>query len=74
MDKAKLRVTKETMTGKNIEFQDTRNNKIMSIKNLIGRLESGHSSYNEDYCIKRDKNGNKYVSSKPDGYKNNNLG
>ena len=30
MGKAKLVVTKETNTGRNVEFQDTRNNRIMS--------------------------------------------
>ena len=74
MAKAKLIVTKESKTGRNIEFQDTRNNNILSNKDLIRRLEKGNSSYNEDYCVKHDKNGIKYVSSKPDGKKNNNLG
>ena len=74
MAKSKLIVTKETNTGRNIEFQDTRNNRIMSDKELISRLETGNSSYNEDYCVKHDKNGNKYVSSKPDGNEKNNLG
>ena len=74
MEKAKLKVTKELKTGRNIEFQDTRNNNIMTDKELISRLEKGNSSYNEDYCVKHDKKGNKYVSSKPDGNKENNLG
>lgn len=74
MKKAILKVTKETKTGKNIEFQDTRNNKKMSNKELINRLEIGKSFYNNDYCVKHDKNGNKYVASKPDGSKKNNLG
>ena len=74
MAKAKLRVTKETKTGRNIEFQDTRNHKIISNKELINRLSTGNSSYNDDYCIKHDKNGNKYVSSKPDNNTKNNLG
>lgn len=74
MEKQKLIVTKETKTGRNIEFQDTRNNQIMTIEELISRLENGKSSYNEDYCVKHDKNGKKYISSKPDRNKNNNLG
>lgn len=74
MDNAKLRVTKESETGRNIQFQDTRNNRIMSDRDLISRLETGKSSYNDDYCVKHDKNGNKYVASKPDGNEKNNLG
>lgn len=73
MEKAKLIVTKETKTGRNIEFQDTRNNKKMTNKELINRLETGKSSYNDDYCVKRDKNGNKYIASKPDRSTKNNL-
>ena len=74
MVKAKLIVTKETKTGRNVEFQDTRNNRKMTDKDLISRLKTGNSSYNEDYCVKHDKNSKEYVSSKPDGNKNNNLG
>lgn len=74
MEKAKLIVTKETDTGRNIEFQDTRNNRIMTDSELISRLKTGNSSYNEDYCVKHDKNGREYVASKPDGKLNNNLG
>ena len=74
MTKPKVIVTKETKTGRNIEFQDTRNNRIMSNRELIGRLKTGNSSYNEDYCLKHDKNGKEYISSKPDGNEKNNLG
>ena len=74
MVKAKLIVTKETETGRNIEFQDTRNNKKMSLQNLVNRLQSGNSSYNEDYCVKHDRYGIAYISSELDGNKNNNLG
>lgn len=74
MAKQKLIVTKESKTGRNIEFQDTRNNRIMSDRELISRLKTGNSSYNEDYCLKHDKNGKEYTSSKPDGNVKNNLG
>ena len=74
MRKAKLIVTKETKKGRNIEFQDTRNNRIMSAEELISRLKTHNSTYNEDYCVKHDKNGNEYISSKPDGNEKNNLG
>lgn len=74
MLKKKLVVTKENKTGRNIEFQDVGNDRKMSNTELIKRLKTGNSRYNEDYCVKHDKNGNEYVSSKPDENKNNNLG
>lgn len=74
MAKSKLIVTKETKTGRNVQFQDTRNNRIMSDKELISRLKTGNSSYNEDYCVNHDKNRKEYVYSKPDGNEKNNLG
>lgn len=69
-----LKVTKETETGRNIEFQDKRNHQKMTINELVNRLETGKSVYNDDYCVKQDKNGVKYVASKPDGNDKNNLG
>lgn len=74
MAKKKLKVIEESKNGKNIKFQDTENNRIMSDKELIRRLKNGNSSYNKDYCIKHDKNGKEYIASKPDGNKENNLG
>ena len=74
MGQAKLVVTKENKTGRNIEFQDTRNNRKMSNIELISKLKAGNSSYNEDYYINTDKNGKQYVSSKPDRKEKNNLG
>ena len=74
MRKKIVKVTKESKTGRNLEFQDTRNNLKMTNQNLINRLEKGNSAYNGDYCVKHDKNGKKYVASKPDGKENNNLG
>ena len=74
MRQAKLVVTKETKTGRNVEFKDTRNNRKMSNTELISRLKTCNSSYNEDYCVKHDKKGKEYISSKPDGKEKNNLG
>ena len=39
MRKKILKVTKESKTGRNLEFQDTRNNLKMTNQNLINRLE-----------------------------------
>ena len=38
MEKKILKVTKETETGRNVQFQDTRNNRIMSDKELISKM------------------------------------
>lgn len=57
MRKKILKVTKESKTGRNLEFQDTRNNLKMTNQNLINRLEKENSAYNGDYCVKHDKNG-----------------
>ena len=73
MSKGKLIVIKETKTGENIEFQNTGNNEKLTKAELISRLERGNSAYNEDYYIKH-QDGNKYIVSKPDGNKKNNLG
>ena len=43
MRKKILKVTKESKTGRNLEFQDTRNNLKMTNQNLINRLEKGNS-------------------------------
>ena len=74
MNKAILKVTKESSTGRDIEFIDTRNNMKMSDRNLISRLKTGGSAYNKYYTVKHDKNGKEYVASKPDGNEKNNLG
>lgn len=74
MAKKILEVTKESKTGRNLEFQDTRNHQKIKINELVNRLETGKSAYNDDYCVKHDKNGRKYVASKPDGNDKNNLG
>lgn len=67
-----VKVTKETKTGRNIEFQDTRNNHKMNLKEFVTRIESGNSKYSEDYYV-RVQNGKKTPVSKPDGKKSNNL-
>lgn len=73
MAKGKLVVIKETKTGENIKFKNTENNEILTKSELISRLEKGNLSYNGNYYIKH-QDGNKYIASKPDGDKKNNLG
>lgn len=73
MAKGILKVTKESNTGENLEFQNIGNNEKLTAKELVKRLETGNSAYNDGYYIKH-QNGQKYIVSKPDGNKKNNLG
>ena len=73
MAKGILKVTKESLTGRNLEFQNTGNNEKITTIELVKRLETGNSAYNEGYYIKH-QNGQKYIVSKPDGNEKNNLG
>ena len=73
MAKGILKVTKESSTGRNIEFQNKRNNEKLTATELIKRLKTGNSAYNEGYYIKH-QDGQKYIVSKPDGNEKNNFG
>ena len=73
MAKGILKVTKESNSGKNLEFQNTGNNEKLTANVLIKRLETGNSAYNDGYYIKH-QDGQKYIVSKPDGNEKNNLG
>lgn len=72
MAKGILKVTKESKTGRNIEFQNIGNNEKLTNKQLISRLETGKSAYNENYYIKHE-NGKRFIVSKPDKTTKNNL-
>ena len=73
MRKGILKVTKESETGRNLEFQNIGNNEKLTATQLINRLEKGISVYNKGYYIKH-QDGEKYIVSKPDGKEKNNLG
>lgn len=73
MDKGILKVTKESDTGRNIEFQNIGNNEKLTDKELIARLETGNSVYNDRYYIKH-QDDEKFIVSKPDKNKKDNLG
>lgn len=73
MRKGILKVTKESETGRNLEFQNIGNNEKLTATQLINRLETGKSVYNQGYYIKH-QDGEKYIVSKPDGNEKNNLG
>ena len=68
-----LKVISESKTGLNLVFQNTGNNEIITKNELVSRLETGKSMYNNDYYIKH-QDGNKYIVSKPDNNKKDNLG
>lgn len=73
MRKRVLKVTKESKTGRNLEFKNVVNNEKLTATQLIKKLEKGNSVYNQGYYIKH-QDGRKYIVSKPDGKENNNLG
>lgn len=73
MAKGILKVTKESDSGRNLEFQNIGNNEKLTADELIKRLETGNSAYNDGYYIKH-QDGQKYIVSKPDGKEKNNLG
>ena len=73
MTKGILKVTKESNSGKNLEFQNTGNNEKLTANELIRRLETGNSAYNDGYYIKH-QDGQKYIVSKQEGNEKNNLG
>lgn len=73
MAKEILKVTKESNSGRNLEFQNIRNNEKITARELIKRLETGKSAYNDGYYIKH-QDRKKYIVSKPDGKEKNNLG
>ena len=66
----RLTTTKQNKNGRNIEFRDNLSYEIISDREAIKRTENG--MYPE-YMVQI-RNGRKTLVSKPDGYKNNNLG
>lgn len=67
-----VKVTKETSTGKNIEFINTGNHQKMTLKQFVNKIESGNSVYSKDYYIKKDSSGKTPVS-KPNNSKKDNI-
>ena len=67
-----VKVIKETDSGRNILFQDTRNNRIMTDKDFISRIKNDNSVYSDYYYVRR-INGVETAVSKPDNSKSNNL-
>ena len=65
-----VEVTKESSTGRNLQFQDNFKNILMSRAKFVKEIELGNY---DDYYVKI-INGVKTPVSKPDGNKHNNLG
>lgn len=68
----KVKVIKETKSGKNIVFQNTENHEKMTLNQFIKRIESGKSVYSDRYYIKHDSSGKTPVS-KPNRSKKDNI-
>lgn len=65
----KLKVTKESATGENLRFKDTKTNRSMSKSEAIKAVKNGtYSGYN----VKK-RNGKEYIASNPDNSRTNNL-
>ncbi len=65
----KLKVTKQSKTGKNLRFTDTTTGRNMSLSQAITAVKNG--KYN-NYHVRKTKSGD-IIASNPDGSKNNNL-
>lgn len=72
MHQKMVKVIKENSTGRNKQFQDTRNNHIMTDKEFISRIKNPNSVYNEHYYTRK-INGIDTPVSKPNGSKKDNL-
>lgn len=58
----KIKMIKETKTGKNILFENTGNHHKMTLNQFISKIESGNSVYSNEYYIKNDCSGKTPVS------------
>ncbi|MBR4110416.1 MAG: hypothetical protein IKK43_01830 [Clostridia bacterium] len=66
----KIRVIKESDTGRNVLFEDMDTNRKMRRAEFVSQIKKGN--YDDYYT--RDINGIETPVSKPDGSKKNNLG
>ena len=71
MQKPRVEVIKESSTGRNERFRDTRTGQEMTRNQFIKAIDKG--VYGKDY-YHRKINGVETPVSKPDGILNNNLG
>jgi hypothetical protein len=68
--KARVEVTRETSTGRNTQFRDTRTGHVMSRGEFVQRIERGDY---DGYHVRK-VNGVPTPASNPDGSDGNNLG
>jgi len=68
--KQRLKVTKETSTGLNVQFEDTKTKETLNRTQVIERIDNGKYSGYDHYL----RQGKKVIRSKPDGNTKNNLG
>lgn len=65
----RIKVTKESETGRNLKFKDNYTSQEMTDKQFVKKIEKGEY---QNYHV-REINGVKTPVSNPDGSKNNNL-
>lgn len=68
----KLKRTKETDSGLNIEFVNTETNRHIGLDHAITQINKGNPNYS-GYTTVTNLNGTTYVRSKPDGNQKNNI-
>lgn len=68
--KGRLKVVRESDTGRNQRFQNTRTGQEMSRAEVVRRIKQGEY---EDYHVRK-VNGIETPAANPDGKKGNNLG
>ena len=71
MSKARVKVIKESSTGRNERFLDTLTNQEMTRNQFVKAIDKG--VFGDEY-YHREINGVETPVSKPDGIKKNNLG
>lgn len=68
----KLKVTRQSNTGLNIEFVNTDSGRHISLEHAIRQIENGNPNY-ENYQTVNLSNGTTYIRSKADDSKRNNI-
>lgn len=67
-----LKVVKESKNGLNTEFINTETGRHISLGQAVTQIEKGNKNY-ENYQTVKMSNGTKYIRSKADGIKKNNI-
>ena len=67
----KLKVSKQTETGLNVEFVNIETNRTIGLEQAIGQIKKGNPNY-KDYIVVNNS-GTEYIRSKPDSSTKNNI-